>query len=145
MASNLKILFSKKAIDLITKDIAAEKQPYGAGTLGIQVLGENKYPECKWMAMNELAFIQYVKNVQDAKSKAIIRSKSEKILSQKILQQKNMPQKLLQQKSLPQKPLQPKPLQLQRYSYSSKNREKLKIDRKLKWKHKHENINKLIN
>ena len=143
MASNLKILIDIKAIDLITKDIAAEKQPYGAGTLGIQVLGENKYPECKWMAMNELAFIQYVKNVQDAKSKAIIRSKFEKILSQKLLQQKNMPQKLLQQKSLPQKPLPPKPLQLQRYSYSSKNR--TKIDRKLKWKHKHEKINKLPN
>ena len=106
-------------------------------------MGENEYPECKWMAMNELAFIRYVKNIQDAKSKAIIRSKSEKILSQKILKQKNIPQKLLQQKSLPQKPLPLKPLQLQRYSFSSENRKK--ADRKLKWKHKHENINKLTN
>ena len=40
---------------------------YGRDTLGYKILGIEEHPQCQWMAMNELKFIDYLRNLQHQK------------------------------------------------------------------------------
>ena len=53
--------------------LSRERQPYGKGVLGNKVLGIKEYPECAWMSMNELLFIQYFRTIQDKKAEIILK------------------------------------------------------------------------
>ena len=44
-----------------------EKKLYGDGMLGYEILGSQKYPQCKWMAIDEPKFIDYLRLSQNQK------------------------------------------------------------------------------
>ena len=45
---------------------------YGRDTLGYKILGMEEHPQCQWMAMNELKFIDHLRNLQDQRALEIL-------------------------------------------------------------------------
>ena len=45
-----------------------EKQLWGNGVLGYEILGIQKYPQCQWMAIDETKFIDYLRLSQNQKA-----------------------------------------------------------------------------
>ena len=52
-------------------ELPKENQLYGDGVLGYEILGIEKYPQCKWMAINENKFIDFLRNLQNQKAKSM--------------------------------------------------------------------------
>ena len=48
-------------------ELPKNQRLYGQDTLGYKILGMEEHPQCQWMAMNELKFIDYLRNLQHQK------------------------------------------------------------------------------
>ena len=58
----------KCQVKYLPKDeLPKEKQLFGGGILGYEILGIEKYPQCKWMAIDEPKFIDYLRISQNQK------------------------------------------------------------------------------
>ena len=72
MASVNKDIEEKCQVKYLPKDeLPKEKQLYGDGTFGYEILGIEKYPQCKWMAIDENKFIDFLRNLQNQKARSI--------------------------------------------------------------------------
>ena len=53
-------------------ELPKNQRLYGQDTLGYKILGMEEHPQCQWMAMNELKFIDYLRNLQHQKALEIL-------------------------------------------------------------------------
>ena len=68
LANVNKDIEEKCQVKYLPKDeLPKEKQLYGGGILGYEILGIEKYPQCKWMAIDEPKFIDYLRLSQNQK------------------------------------------------------------------------------
>ena len=59
----------KCQVKYLPKDqLSKGKQLYGEGVLGYEIIGIQKYPQCQWMAIDELKFIEYLRQSQNKKA-----------------------------------------------------------------------------
>ena len=47
-----------------SNELPMNQRLYGQGTLGYDVLGIKDHPQCQWIAMDELKFIDYLRKLQ---------------------------------------------------------------------------------
>ena len=48
-------------------ELPMNKKLYGQDTLGYEILGIKEHPQCQWMAMDELKFIDFIRKLQHEK------------------------------------------------------------------------------
>ena len=53
-------------------ELPMNQRLYGQDTLGYEILGIKEHPQCQWMAMNELKFIDYLRNLQHQKALEVL-------------------------------------------------------------------------
>ena len=67
---------AKCQVQFIPKSkLPRSKQPFGAGVLGYRINGLKLYPECKWMAIAEPAFVNQLRAIQNKLANSILNSK----------------------------------------------------------------------
>ena len=49
------------------KELPINQRLYGQDIFGYEILGKHKYPQCKWIAMDEMKFMDHVRNLQNQK------------------------------------------------------------------------------